>query len=179
MAQSQRLKQLIEMMIDVAYFQQGQISIEQRPLDLTELVRHLLADFSASLTRHTIQLSGVEQPLMVDGDTQRLQQALQNVLQNAVKYSPRGGEIRVSLLRQESEACIQVQDQGIGVPATAQSAVFERFYRADNFNHLQISGFGIGLYMAREIIELHGGRINVKSNDDTGSTFEICLPLAA
>jgi PAS domain S-box-containing protein len=177
MGQSQRLNQLIETMIDLAQVQQDQISLLRQQRDLVALAQQVVAEFSPTLTRHSMHLLVEEQPLMVNADAERLQQVLLTLFQNAVKYSPHGGAIRVQLLRQDGDACIRVCDQGIGVPESAQSAIFERFYRADNFNQLRISGFGVGLYIARHIIELHGGRISVQNNQDAGSTFEIQLPL--
>lgn len=179
MQQSRRLNQLIETMLDLAYLQQDAIPIERCRLDLADVARQATADLRGTLSRHTIQLTVHTAPLPVLGDAQRLRQVLEDVLQNAVKYSPHGGAIEVQLGRHGSEAWIQVRDHGIGIPQAAQALIFDRFYRADNFNHLQISGFGIGLYLVRELIGLHGGRIAVTSRPGAGSSFDIYLPLVA
>ncbi|HEY0738448.1 MAG TPA: ATP-binding protein [Herpetosiphonaceae bacterium] len=179
MQQSQRLNQLIEMMLDLAHLQHDEIPIARWRLDLADVARQVVARLRPTLSRHTIRLTVHAEPLPVLGDIRRLCQALEHVLQNAVKYSPHSGSIDVQLGQQGSDAWIQVRDDGIGIPQAAQAHIFDRFYRADNFNHLQISGFGIGLYLAREMIAMHSGRIAVTSSPGEGSSFDIYLPLAA
>lgn len=177
MQQSQRLDQLIEIMLDLVHLQQDAISIERRSVDIAEVVRQAVARLSGTLRRHSIQLMIQNEPLLILGDARRLHQVLEHVLQNAAKYSPHGSTIEVELRRHDSGACLQVRDHGIGIPLAAQELIFDRFYRADNFNHLQISGFGVGLYLVREIITQHEGRIAVTSSPGQGSTFDIYLPL--
>jgi signal transduction histidine kinase len=107
---------------------------------------------------------------------QRLEQVIQNLLSNAIKYSPKGGLMRVAVLRTATNAALEVTDQGIGIPSEAQAHLFEPFYRAANVGG-QMSGFGLGLHIVREIVERHGGRVEVESIEDQGSTFRVVLPL--
>jgi signal transduction histidine kinase len=100
-------------------------------------------------------------------------------VQNAVRYSPQGGPITVRLAAQDGEARISVTDRGIGIPAEALPNLGRRFYRAANVEQHQISGLGIGLYVVREIVALHGGQLDVTSTEGAGSTFTIRLPLLA
>jgi signal transduction histidine kinase len=102
---------------------------------------------------------------------------LQNLLQNAIKYSPSGGTIEVSLTTQDGEAVLHLKDQGMGIPAAEQAHIFDRFYRAGNAKSGMSTGFGIGLYIVREIVTRHGGSISVQSAVGQGSTFTIRLPL--
>jgi signal transduction histidine kinase len=102
---------------------------------------------------------------------------IQNLIQNAIKYSPSGGRVTVQVERQAANACIRVSDQGIGIPAAALPQLFRRFYRAPNADSQHISGMGIGLYVVKEIVELHGGTVEVASQESQGSTFTISLPL--
>jgi two-component system, sensor histidine kinase len=117
-------------------------------------------------------------PLVVHGDLLRLEQALQNLLHNAVTYSPGRRPITVALMRSDPQACLSATDRGIGIPAADQAQVFERFYRAGNVNPLRKSGFGLGLYVTRAIVQQRGGTITVQSVAGQGSTFTLCLPLA-
>jgi signal transduction histidine kinase len=117
-------------------------------------------------------------PLVVDGDAMRLEQVLQNLITNAAKYDPSGSPVRIRVERCGDLVCVAVSDQGIGIPAAALSEIFQRFYRAANADERHISGLGIGLYVVREIISLHGGTITVESAEGQGSTFTISLPLA-
>jgi signal transduction histidine kinase len=97
-------------------------------------------------------------------------------LSNAVKYSPQGGTITVRVERQGPGVSIAVADQGIGIPQANLSKLFQRFYRADNVDPQKISGMGIGLYVVRAIIELHGGQVGVTSPEEGGSIFTVYLP---
>ena len=114
---------------------------------------------------------------MVNGDAMRLEQVLENLVQNAIKYSPSGGRVKVCIEQQNDKACLWVTDEGIGIPDGAVPHLFERFYRAPNVDPQQITGMGIGLYVVKEIVQRHGGTIMVESTEGVGSTFRICLPL--
>jgi two-component system sensor histidine kinase VicK len=107
-----------------------------------------------------------------------LEQVLQNLLQNAVKYSPDGGIVTVRIQQQGEQAWLAVSDQGIGIPQDSQGQLFQRFFRATNVSVQQIGGLGIGLYVAHEIVRRHGGTIDVQSREHEGATFTVRLPLA-
>ena len=115
---------------------------------------------------------------MINGDALRLEQVLQNLLQNAIKYSPKGGPVTLRVEQQGHEVCVAVSDQGIGIPREALPQLFQRFYRAPHQATGGIEGLGIGLYIVKEIVTLHSGTIMVESTEGVGSTFTICLPLA-
>jgi signal transduction histidine kinase len=111
-------------------------------------------------------------------DAHRLEEVLHNLLSNAVKYSPAGGTIRVRVARHDGEAVLEVTDEGIGIPAEAQPRLFEPFFRAGNVD-AAISGFGIGLYIVHEIVQRHGGRVEVESAEGRGTAVRAVLPLRA
>jgi signal transduction histidine kinase len=100
------------------------------------------------------------------------------LLQNAARYSPKGGPIAVRLTTDREQAALAVSDQGIGIPAADQPRLFQRFARASNVSDHQIAGTGLGLYIVGEIVRLHGGVVRVESDEGVGSTFTVCLPLA-
>lgn len=174
--QAQRLNVLIEGLLDLDRMQSGTIRLQTEPLDLADLTERVVEEFQPLLEKHRLTLDRPAEPQLVSGDQLRLRHALQHLIQNAITYSPRGGLITVRIVRAPEQICVSVTDQGIGIPATAETQVFERFYRASNVNQSQISGFGVGLYVVQQIVTLHGGTIGVSSAEGRGSTFTICLP---
>jgi len=115
----------------------------------------------------------------VFADEERISQVLYNLLNNAVKYSPRGGTIRVGGQALDREVLVYVSDEGIGIPKEEQDHLFQRFYRVDSGLRRQTPGVGLGLYLSRAIIEAHGGRIWVESEAGKGATFYFTLPRIA
>jgi two-component system phosphate regulon sensor histidine kinase PhoR len=113
----------------------------------------------------------------VPGDVRLLQEAVQNLLDNAVRYTPPGGRIRVHAEAVRGEVLLSVSDTGVGIPRADQQRVFERFYRADAARSRESGGTGLGLAIAKHLVEAHGGRIRVESELGRGSTFTVSLPL--
>jgi signal transduction histidine kinase len=135
------------------------------------------ADVQMTTERHSIELIYPEDPILVEGDDLRLDQMLQNLLQNAIKYSPAGGPITVQLQRDDVSAVLSVSDQGIGIPQEVYSRLFQPYYRAGNSAGSVIGGMGLGLYVVKELVERHNGSIEVISAEGQGSTFIVRLPL--
>jgi signal transduction histidine kinase len=179
--QGERLRALTEQLLDTSRLQQGQLSIERAPLDLVSLVRATVAEAQSMTATHTLELRAPDAPLPIEGDAMRLEQVLFNLLNNAIKYSPRAARIIVTVAREGDSARLAVTDFGIGIPAAAQSHLFDRFFRASNVDAGggTISGLGIGLYVVKEVVSRHGGHIEVHSAEGEGSTFIVRLPLSA
>jgi signal transduction histidine kinase len=177
--QAERLNRLITMLFDLSRIQLNRLQIELVPLDLRALVQRIVEEVQIQLDSHRFEIKGMDQPLIVSADELRLEQVLQNLFGNAVKYSPQGGVIEVLLEQREAYAYMHVTDQGIGIPAAAIPHLFRRFYRAGNTNTHRISGLGIGLYVTREILAQHHGTIEITSVEGQGSTFSIALPLCS
>lgn len=175
--QSLRLARMVTTLLDISRIELGQLNIEREPLDLNLLAQRVVADVQPSLQQHTVVCEVEDEPVWIVGDELRLEQVLQNLVHNGIKYSPLGGLVRVHVRRCASHASIAVSDQGIGIPADALPQLFQRFYRAGNTDHWRISGLGIGLYVVREIVALHGGSVSVDSVEGQGTTFTIFLPL--
>jgi signal transduction histidine kinase len=129
--------------------------------------------------QHSITLSTSVEHLVVSVDPQRMEQVLTNMIGNAIKYSPEGGPIEVTIREQtyDSSALLTIKDQGIGIPLHQQPRIFGRFVRADNVRSYGIGGTGLGLYLCRELVEQQGGRVWFESVEGQGSTFFISLPV--
>ncbi|NTU84073.1 MAG: ATP-binding protein [Chloroflexales bacterium] len=116
-----------------------------------------------------------EAPVTVEGDALRLEQVLLNLLQNAVKYSPAGGQVRLRVALERDQAVLAVQDGGIGIPAEALPRLFEPFFRAVNAEQHVLPGLGVGLAVVKEVVTLHGGTVTATSDEGQGSTFTVTL----
>ncbi len=176
--QSKRLNRMIAALLDLSRIQTGQLSIEHGLFDLGALARRIVEEVQSTLQQHTLELVLPEEPIMIEGDELRLEQVLQNLIGNAIKYSPDGGPVTVQVERRGDRATLSVRDQGMGIPVEALPRLFQRFYRANNANDQHISGMGVGLFVVKEIVSLHGGMIDVVSNEDEGSTFTVYLPIS-
>lgn len=176
--QADRLDMMVHALLDVGRIEHGQFVLEQQILNLADLVARVVEEAQPDLEQHTMGYAAGPETLLINGDLLRLEQVIQNLLSNAVKYSPAGGAIWVNLERQDEYAVITVRDQGVGIPAAALPHLFQRFYRAPNVSDHHISGMGIGLYVVRELVALHGGTVDVTSSEGAGSVFTVRLPLA-
>jgi len=175
--QATRLSKMVASLLDISRLQLGQLSIEPLPLDLGALAARLVEEARPLLMEHSIEYIGMRAPALISGDELRLEQAVQNLIQNAVKYSPQGGGIIVRVACDDTCASVAVTDSGIGIPPEALPQLFQRFYRAPNVDPQHISGLGVGLYVVKEIVELHGGTVDVRSEVGAGSTFMLSIPL--
>jgi signal transduction histidine kinase len=156
----------------------GQFTYQMEPIDLSAFVEEAVRDFPLDTRRFPLRVR-VEPGLRVKGDRRRLRQALANLLGNAVKYSPRGGNIAVlAYLDREGRAKIAVHDEGIGINAEDLPRLFQKFTRLFDKRAVEVGGSGLGLYITREIALAHGGDVTAESEWGKGSTFSIVLPVA-
>lgn len=174
--QARHLKNMIGDLLDTSWLEEGQLRITQQPVEVVSLVVQFVEETRESLPMHALQIDTPDTPITISGDTTRLTQLLHNLLSNAAKYSPNGGDIQIRVEPVNTHVHISIRDQGIGIPADAIPKVCERFYRAANAKHAHIEGLGIGLYIVREITTLHGGSLHIKSTEGHGSTFTVELP---
>jgi signal transduction histidine kinase len=177
-SQTQRLDRMISSLLDVSRIELGQLSLHLAPVDLCALARRVVNEVQPTSEAHPIACHTPATPLIVAGDELRLEQVLQNLLQNAIKYSPDGGQIEVDVAAQGCEVSLTVADRGIGLPVDALVKIFDRFYRASNADPRQISGMGVGLYVVQEIVRLHGGRVDAERRAGGGSRFVVRVPQA-
>jgi PAS domain S-box-containing protein len=175
--EAERLRTLIDDLLDLRRAAEGQLRLELVPIDLNAMLGEQVELFTAESHAHELVLDVPAEPLWVHADRDRLRQVVANLLSNAIKYSPEGGEVKVSAARANGAARIAVTDIGVGISAEEQSQIFTRFFRSAQAQRQGIGGSGLGLALAREIVEAHGGRIGFESNEDVGSTFYVELPL--
>ncbi len=177
--ESDRLSALASDVIDVSRLQSGRLVLRIDELDLVALVRQVAEHLQITTKAHTLNLTAPHDSLWLHGDRNRLEQVLLNLIGNAIKYTPQGGPIDIAVTPsadgQHAEVCIH--DSGIGIPQEQQARLFARFSRASNASAHGITGTGLGLFLCRELIERHGGRIWLKSEEGKGSTFSFVLPL--
>ncbi|HEX2350987.1 MAG TPA: PAS domain S-box protein [Ktedonobacterales bacterium] len=189
-----RLTALTDDLLDVTRLQAGQLQLSKEPHDLVALARRICHRMQTTTARHEIQFETHAKHLIVDIDVRRIEQALHNLINNAIKYSPAGGVVKITLRRTESVtesvtesyaeqgasrrgAEMTVEDHGLGIPEDQQGIIFQRFVRARNAQELGIEGTGLGLYLCREILAAHDGRIWFESREGQGTTFHVLIPL--
>jgi signal transduction histidine kinase len=172
-----RLQRLIEHLLEAAQVDTGQLSIRLAPVALHAMVRSTASSFPRLGTSHLLDMETGGREAWVLGDRLRLEEALLTLLENAVKYSPEGGTLRVTLDVAGDEVQVSVSDPGVGIPPEQREHVFDRYFRGSNTPVQSYGGLGLGLYLCRNILESHGGRIWVDSDVGQGSTFTFALPL--
>ncbi|HZR42580.1 MAG TPA: ATP-binding protein [Ktedonobacteraceae bacterium] len=175
-SQTEHLERLVNDLLDLSQVQWGQLSLNYEPFYLADLLAENVRSVQASAEQHTIYLDIQVQDTKVVADRVRIGQVVGNILDNAIKYSPHGGQVIVNLQMQGEDYLVSISDQGVGVSPEHYDHIFERFYRVHNTASHQYSGIGLGLYVAKAIIDRHGGRIWFTNNQNTGSTFHFTLP---
>ncbi|MBF5043445.1 PAS domain S-box protein [Aggregicoccus sp. 17bor-14] len=171
-----RMTSLINDLLDASRIEAGRLALHPKPTQLDALVAHAVAALSQESARGRIVTECAE-GLMVRGDPDRLEQVVVNLLENALKYSPSGSRVHVGLMARGDLALLSVRDEGIGIPQDDQEHLFDRYFRARNVSTHSYGGLGLGLYISRDIVERHGGRIWVESEAGKGATFYVALPL--
>ncbi|HEX4372394.1 MAG TPA: PAS domain-containing sensor histidine kinase [Puia sp.] len=171
------LSKLITELLDLSKIKAGSLELSKENFDLTELTKEIIDEIKLINPEHTIDFTK-EDNANVFADRQRISQVLINLLNNAIKYSPDSETIHVRMAKRNNEASVIVKDYGIGISKADQQKIFERFYRAEGISEKTFPGFGIGLFIAAEIISRHGGNIGVDSEPGKGSSFYFSLPLA-
>ena len=175
--QTERLERLIGDLLDVSQIESGNLLIEPKQIELGYLVRRQVGDFERQHSDR-VRFHGPGAPLLVYADAMRVEQVLSNLISNALKYSPRETAIEVSVGSADGKAVVAVQDRGPGITEAEQERIFERFYRSDKATAGRTNGVGLGLFIARNLIDAMSGELAVSSELGDGSTFAFTLPLS-
>jgi two-component system phosphate regulon sensor histidine kinase PhoR len=177
-----RLADIVEGLLALSRLDTGEVKSEWVRFDLADLVA-TTADQMSLLAedKHITVVCDCAERVMVEGDQARLKQVVVNLLDNAIKYTPDGGRVRLKIAREEGSAVFDVVDDGIGIPPEALPHVFKRFFRVDGSRSREhgVGGAGLGLSIVKSICDAHGARIEVSSTPGQGSLFRVRQPLAS
>jgi two-component system, OmpR family, sensor kinase len=177
--ETQRLARIVESLLAISRLEAGEARVQPMCLDFAELVRITAEQMKLLAEEKHISMTCDETiPVDVEADPSRLKQVVVNLLDNAIKYTPQGGSVSISVTRGDDRAILEVADSGLGISADDLPHVFERFYRADKARSRQMGGTGLGLSIVRSICQAHGGRVTVNSGEGRGSIFRVELPVS-
>jgi signal transduction histidine kinase len=177
--QIDRMSRLILELLDVSRIETGRLEIRREPIQWSTFVRDVVHRHHTAVSDRRFHLNVPDGAKTVNGDRDRLEQVLGNLLENAVKYSPDGSEIFVGVEDRNGDIVTSVCDRGIGIPADEINQVFERFHRGRHVSSTNYGGLGLGLYITKQIVERHGGTIWVESREGSGTTFYFSIPTVA
>jgi len=175
--ESDRLARLVDDLLDASRLQAGGIPFHDvKDVDIPFIVRRVVERYRSQTDQHSLRVDVSRDFPLVQGDPQRLEQVIDNLVSNAIKYSPRGGVIDIRGKSNAAEVILTVSDEGVGIAPDEQERIFDRFYRVEGPETRAVSGTGLGLYITRAIVEAHGGRCWVNSTPGQGATFFVALP---
>jgi two-component system, OmpR family, sensor histidine kinase VicK len=174
--QINKMTRLIRDFLNAAQSESGKMVLYRQEFFLDDLVREIIADLSVNLKKRQIKLNKCA-PIKINADKEKIEQVLGNLIGNALKYSVGGEPVVISCSHENGHVQVRIDDHGIGISDEDKLYLFERFFRSENPNSKDISGFGIGLYVSAEIVRLHGGNIGVDSEIGKGSSFWFELPV--
>ena len=177
-SQARRLSSLLNDFLDAERLEEGELELSPKLIDMGAVVAEQVQLYKGQSAKHMLDAALPPTPLPVHGDPNRLAQVIGNLLSNAIKYSPDGGTVRIEAEQVDSVIRVSVRDQGLGIPEELQQRVFAKFFRGDA-DVSGIPGTGLGLTIARSVVEAHGGRMNFESARGQGSVFWLELPIAA
>jgi len=176
--QTNRLERLITDLLEVSRIEAGKPVSETRPMELSAVIAEEVRQFAEAQPDREIRMRAPKRPIIVNGDPFRVGQVAANLISNALKYSPREAPVQVHVSMAGDEAVVSVNDRGEGIPVAEQQRVFERFHRVEGGLTRSTGGTGLGLYIAKHLVDAMGGRIWLRSDPGAGSTFSFSLPLA-
>lgn len=174
--QTEQMVTLTERLLEISRLQAGRVSLTRQWVDLNALIEDQVTKSRALSDRHTVGFQAPPYPVRVRIDATRIGQAVSNLLSNAIKYSPKGGQVLVTLEETSDEVVVHVTDQGVGIPKEKIDRLFQTFYRVELPETAKVEGLGLGLALTRAMVEAHGGRIWVVSELGKGSEFRFSLP---
>ena len=174
--QVNKMTALIHGFLDLSKLEPGKLKLVRTTFDISQLIEEVINESRVLSNSHTLRFESSGE-ININADRAKIGQVIMNLINNAIKYSPRGSHIVLHCETKDDSLVVSVADEGIGIKAKDQEKIFQRFFRAEEDEYKNISGFGIGLYLSSEIIQRHKGKIWVRSTEGEGSTFYFSLPL--
>ncbi len=173
-----RLSRLVRSMLDLSRIDSGELKLNKARMDLTEAVGSVLVSSEQRIDKKQLHITGMEDcaPMIMQGDIDLMSQVLYNLLDNAIKFTNEGGDIAIRLWRQDKRLYCAVRNTGEGIPAQEMPQIFERFYKSDRSRSLDKNGMGLGLYIVKTVIALHGGEVAVRSVEGEFTEFSFWVP---
>lgn len=175
--EAKRLTALINDFLDVQRMEAGKQTYEKKYMELLPIIEKVVDNQHFDSSVHPIKITSSIQNSYILGDKSKIEQAFTNIISNAIKYSPAGGNIDIRLWKQENELHVSIADEGLGIPDSSLNKLFKKFYRVDNSDRRKIGGTGLGLSIVQEIMTAHEGEIKVESDYGKGSTFILVFPI--
>lgn len=176
--QSAKLGRLVRELLDVSRIQSGRLEFDLAPVDLADIAKTVVEQSQMTSPQFEYEVR-TEGPVVIMGDRDHLEQVVANLVDNAVKYSPDGGPVRVRVWKEGDQARLSIEDEGIGIPADQVTRIFELFFRTHEAEARRTPGLGLGLYITRGIVERHGGRIWAESGAGKGTRVHVTVPSQA
>ena len=177
---NERMIRLVNNLLNISRIETKSLKIENQPVEIKKLIKNIIKGTKIEALAKNIQLEvkiSSQIPKSIKTDKNKLEIVLQNLIDNAIKYSHKDGKINIRVIQSKDKIKIEIHDHGVGIPENEQDYIFQKFFRAANATRYQITGTGLGLYLSKSIIEALGGKINFKSKEGTGSTFWVELPV--
>ncbi len=174
--EAKRLTALINDFLDIQRMESGKQAYEKEFIEITSILQNVIELQQVNTSLHDIHFSVETEETTILGDRFKIEQVFTNLLGNAIKYSPNGGNIYIRIYKTNDTVSIDVQDEGLGIPKDAIPNIFQQFYRVDNSDRRRIGGTGLGLSIVQEIVKAHGGTITVTSESGIGSIFTVHFP---
>jgi PAS domain S-box-containing protein len=172
--QTKKMAHMIQDFLNLARLEDGKVQLQKNVFELNELVREIAGDAQLFTSHHVIRVESCPN-ISVKADRNKIGQVLMNLLTNAIKYSPKGGDITIACILGAGKVTVRVRDNGVGISPVEQKRLFKRFYRVESEQMTTISGFGIGLYLVSEMLRYHNSEIGVESREGAGSSFYFSL----
>jgi signal transduction histidine kinase len=176
---SDRMKDLVKDLLIVSRIESARFSLKKEEFSLEELTREIIKEFEpfAKASNCEIDFSFEENLPKIYGDRYQIRQVIENLLDNAIRYTKGKGKVKIRIKKEKKFVCFEIEDNGVGIPKEDQKFIFQKFFRASNVLKYKTQGTGLGLYISKAIIERSGGKIGFKSKEGVGSTFWFKLPI--
>jgi len=177
-AHTERLNNLINDLLKLSKIESKEIKMEFQPIALREVIEEVVSNFKEAIKQkgHIVEINIPPDFPQIEADPQRIEQVFINLLDNAIKFTPKNGRICIKAVGREKDIQIEISDTGIGIPKEHLPSLFERFYRVDKARSRELGGTGLGLSIVKHIIQAHGGKVGVESEFGKGSNFFFILP---